>query len=113
MKRIMLGVSCMAILFSAPRFFEVSTQLLCQADAQCTPQVVRTALPRSRLYWTLYHILLGLLFVTVGPCVLLCGLTVRISVALRRATRRRRSLCQLVSDKAEDGRPLWSKSVLL
>uniref|UniRef100_A0A1I7SMA1 G_PROTEIN_RECEP_F1_2 domain-containing protein n=2 Tax=Bursaphelenchus xylophilus TaxID=6326 RepID=A0A1I7SMA1_BURXY len=98
-KKLMVFVSILAMLFSVPRIFEVTTVMSClQKEDNCAPQVVRTDLPKDRLYWTIYHIILGTAFVTLGPCLLLFGLTLRISIALRRATRRRKSLCQVMNE---------------
>ncbi|KAI1724252.1 7 transmembrane receptor (rhodopsin family) domain-containing protein [Ditylenchus destructor] len=99
-KKLMIAVSLLAVLFSAPRFFEVTTVWYCPSmengticNSACEPTVARTALPEDKIYWTVYHIILAMLFVTLGPCLLLFGLTLRISLALRRSILRRRALC--------------------
>ncbi|KAH7727918.1 Protein FRPR-7 [Aphelenchoides avenae] len=106
-KRLMIGVSVMAIVFSIPRFFEVATAYDCslEASGQCEPVVVRTALTEDKTYWTVYHIVLPMAFVTLLPCLLLLALTTRISLALRKAIVQRKRLCQPnleVGPKAEN-----------
>uniref|UniRef100_A0A7E4UTE8 G_PROTEIN_RECEP_F1_2 domain-containing protein n=1 Tax=Panagrellus redivivus TaxID=6233 RepID=A0A7E4UTE8_PANRE len=108
-KRLMVAVSLLAVIFSLPRFFEVTT-VDCDfynetTDASlndCLPQVARTTLVDDQTYWTVYHIVLSVLFVTFVPCLLLFALTLRISIALRRAITRRKALCAPTSDL--DGR---------
>uniref|UniRef100_A0A915C2H6 G-protein coupled receptors family 1 profile domain-containing protein n=1 Tax=Parascaris univalens TaxID=6257 RepID=A0A915C2H6_PARUN len=98
-KRLMIAVSLMAIFFSLPRFFEVHVVQLCITDhlnasiAFCMPAISRTELPENHTYWGIYHIALAMLFVTLVPCLLLFALTLTISLALRRAILKRRSLC--------------------
>ncbi|CAJ0565981.1 unnamed protein product, partial [Mesorhabditis spiculigera] len=120
-KRLMLVVSLLACLFSLPRFFEVHAVEMCQVvkapnvtttmapttatitadlnatrdDTQyiCYPAIDRTALFDDRLYWSVYHIVLAMMFVTLCPCLLLCALTARISIELRNAVAQRRQLC--------------------
>uniref|UniRef100_A0A914BUA0 G-protein coupled receptors family 1 profile domain-containing protein n=1 Tax=Acrobeloides nanus TaxID=290746 RepID=A0A914BUA0_9BILA len=91
----MIAVSLLAILFSLPRFFEVTTVYECPAEnlSKCIPRVTRTSLPMNITYWTIYHIVLGMLFVTLVPCLILLGLTLRISLALRTAIVKRKELC--------------------
>ncbi|KAF7634616.1 G_PROTEIN_RECEP_F1_2 domain-containing protein [Meloidogyne graminicola] len=69
-KRLVVGLSILAILFSFPRFFEVAT-----AD-----------------YLNFYHILLGSTFVTILPGLLTFILTLRITIALREAQHSRKRL---------------------
>ena len=59
-------------------------------------------MPRShqnKPYWTMYHIVMALAFVTLVPCLLLFALTVRISLALRQAQIQRRRLCTPSGDQ--------------
>ncbi|CAJ0953108.1 unnamed protein product, partial [Mesorhabditis belari] len=97
-KRLMLVVSLLAVLFSVPRFFEVHVEEVCGADRRtgeeyCIPQIARTNLYQDGLYWSVYHVILAMLFVTLCPCLLLCALTARISIELRNAVAQRRQLC--------------------
>uniref|UniRef100_A0A915CZ38 G-protein coupled receptors family 1 profile domain-containing protein n=1 Tax=Ditylenchus dipsaci TaxID=166011 RepID=A0A915CZ38_9BILA len=104
-KRLMIAVSILAILFSAPRFFEVTTVYYCSGEGNatiCEATVARTALPEDETYWTIYHIVLAMLFVTLAPCLLLFALTLRISLALRQSIVKRRALCAPSSEL--DGR---------
>uniref|UniRef100_A0AC34G7N6 G-protein coupled receptors family 1 profile domain-containing protein n=1 Tax=Panagrolaimus sp. ES5 TaxID=591445 RepID=A0AC34G7N6_9BILA len=102
-KRLMVAVSILAIFFSVPRFFEVAT--IYDKDPETDewiPVVSRTAIVDDKTYWTVYHIVLAMLFVTLVPCLLLFALTLRISIALRQAIVRRKALCAPTSEL--DGR---------
>ncbi|VDK46671.1 unnamed protein product [Anisakis simplex] len=68
-KRIMTAISIGAILFSAPRFFEVRITTVCDDDASsqiinetltnssnCEPGVLRTEIAQNVIYWGVYHI---------------------------------------------------------
>lgn len=44
---------------------------------------------QNRVYWSVYHVVLAMLFVTLCPCLLLFALTLRISLALRNAIAKR------------------------
>ncbi|VDM28339.1 unnamed protein product [Toxocara canis] len=107
-KRLMIAVSLMAVIFSLPRFFEVHVIEHCTSDPHnanmifCTPAISRTELPENQTYWSIYHILLAMLFVTLVPCLLLFALTLTISMALRRAILKRKTLCAPNADL--DGR---------
>ncbi|VDK46672.1 unnamed protein product [Anisakis simplex] len=107
-KRLMIAVSILAVIFSAPRFFEVHVIEHCVIDPQnatdvlCMPAISRTKLPENHTYWSVYHIILAMLFVTLVPCVLLFWLTLTISMALRRAIMKRKTLCAPNADL--DGR---------
>ncbi|KAK5974016.1 hypothetical protein GCK32_014243 [Trichostrongylus colubriformis] len=50
------------------------------------------------VYWTVYHVLLAMLFVTLCPCLLLSAFTLRISLALRAAVTKRHSMCAPSAD---------------
>ncbi|CAD6191099.1 unnamed protein product [Caenorhabditis auriculariae] len=91
-RRLMVGVSIMAVFFSLPRFFEVHVEPWCQ-DGHCVATIDRTELFENKIYWSVYHVVLAMLFVTLCPCLLLFGLTLRISLALRSAIAKRKSLC--------------------
>jgi len=97
----MIAVSILAVFFSVPRFFEVATVYDCEED-ECVPIVTRTSIVEDQTYWTVYHIILAMLFVTLVPCLLLFGLTLRISIALRQAVVKRKALCAPTSEL--DGR---------
>lgn len=103
----MIAVSVLAVVYSSPRFFEVTTAFYCPVDGdQCVPTVARTALPEDKTYWTVYHIVLAVLCVTLTPCLLLFALTLRISIAIRQASLKRRSLCEPnlgVDGRSKDG----------
>ena len=101
-KRLMVAVSILAIFFSVPRFFEVATIYDCDEGGDCIPVVSRTAIVDDKTYWTVYHIVLAMVFVTLVPCLLLFALTLRISIALRQAIVRRKALCAPTSEL--DGR---------
>ncbi|PAV73773.1 hypothetical protein WR25_16295 isoform J [Diploscapter pachys] len=93
-RRLMIVVSLFAVIFSAPRFFEVHVLTnWCKEAPNCVPIIIRTELFENSLYWTIYHVILAMLFVTLCPCLLLFELTLRISLALRKAIAKRRSLC--------------------
>ncbi|CAB3410390.1 unnamed protein product [Caenorhabditis bovis] len=91
-RRLMMIVSLLAVLFSVPRFFEVHVIPICDGD-YCVAAIDRTELFENRLYWSIYHVVLAMIFVTLCPCLLLFGLTLRISIALRSAIAKRKSLC--------------------
>ncbi|PIC16085.1 hypothetical protein B9Z55_022816 [Caenorhabditis nigoni] len=98
-RRLMVAVSIMAIVFSIPRFFEVHVVLLCErSEHNCVAAIDRTELFDNRLYWTIYHVILAMVFVTLLPCLILFALTLRISIALRSAIAKRKSLCAPNSD---------------
>jgi hypothetical protein len=109
-KRLMFAVSAMAIVFCLPRFFEVTVR--CGDDEEdiisdatnCTPHIDRTSLPDDVVYWNIYHVVLAILFVTLIPCIVLSLLTLRISIALRLAGTRRRSMCAAADEALVDGR---------
>uniref|UniRef100_A0A8R1HU03 G_PROTEIN_RECEP_F1_2 domain-containing protein n=1 Tax=Caenorhabditis japonica TaxID=281687 RepID=A0A8R1HU03_CAEJA len=93
-RRLMIAVSFMAVMFSIPRFFEVHVILLCDTHPHyCVATIDRTELFDNRLYWTIYHVILAMIFVTLLPCLILFALTLRISIALRSAIAKRKSLC--------------------
>jgi hypothetical protein len=104
-KRLMIAVSLFSILFSLPRFFEIQTVWKC-TETGCELHVTRTELTHSKPYWITYHIVFNTLFITFGPCLVLFILTLRISLALQRAGKRRKSLCQAtVSDYLLNAEP--------
>ncbi|MFH4981780.1 hypothetical protein AB6A40_008489 [Gnathostoma spinigerum] len=97
-KRTMVIVSLMAVIFSFPRTFEIHVVEHCWQDiflnlTTCVPSIGRTDLAKNQTYWTIYHIVLAMLFVTLVPCLVLLVLTLIISIALRSAIIRRESLC--------------------
>lgn len=92
-KRLMVIVSLLAVVFSSPRFFEVHVIQLCNEHNDCIAVIDRTALFENGVYWSVYHVLLAMLFVTLCPCLLLSAFTLRISLALRAAITKRHSLC--------------------
>ncbi|CAI5454681.1 unnamed protein product [Caenorhabditis angaria] len=93
-KRLMILVSLLAVLFSLPRFFEVHVITLTNYTTNETIVAIeRTELFKNHLYWSVYHVILAMLFVTLCPCLILFGLTLRISIALRSAIAKRKSLC--------------------
>uniref|UniRef100_A0A914X2M8 G-protein coupled receptors family 1 profile domain-containing protein n=1 Tax=Plectus sambesii TaxID=2011161 RepID=A0A914X2M8_9BILA len=99
-KRLMVIVSALAIVFCLPRFFEVIVVEYCSENGtDCSTHIQRSELPTNATYWMMYHIVAAVLFVTLVPCLLLFGLTVRISVALRHAGRKRESMCQAIMQK--------------
>ncbi|CCD64788.1 G-protein coupled receptors family 1 profile domain-containing protein [Caenorhabditis elegans] len=98
-RRLMIVVSAMAVMFSIPRFFEVHVILICDEDQlSCVATIDRTELFDNRLYWTIYHVILAMVFVTLLPCLILFALTLRITIALRSAIAKRKSLCAPNSD---------------
>ncbi|CAI4233085.1 unnamed protein product [Auanema sp. JU1783] len=92
-KRLMVIVSLLAVLFSLPRFFEVEVITFTNQQNEINIGIDRTSLFDNKIYWTVYHIILAMLFVTLCPCLLLFALTLRISLALRTAIAKRKSLC--------------------
>ncbi|KAI6173411.1 Cyclic nucleotide-binding domain-containing protein [Aphelenchoides besseyi] len=76
--------------------------------SNCQHQIERTVLTQNVAYWTVYHILLQCLFITVVPCFIICALTCQISFALRNAGQRRKSLCQVTSGEYSLGSPRGS-----
>ncbi|KAI6209537.1 Cyclic nucleotide-binding domain-containing protein [Aphelenchoides besseyi] len=76
--------------------------------SNCQHQIERTVLTQNVAYWTVYHILLQCLFITVVPCFIICALTCQISFALRNAGKRRKSLCQVTSGEYSLGSPRGS-----
>ncbi|XGW35829.1 hypothetical protein V3C99_019202 [Haemonchus contortus] len=97
-KRLMVIVSLLAVLFSSPRFFEVHVVQFCNEYNECVAVIDRTALFENGVYWTVYHVLLAMLFVTLCPCLLLSAFTLRISLALRAAVTKRHSMCAPSAD---------------
>ncbi|CAI2357712.1 unnamed protein product [Caenorhabditis sp. 36 PRJEB53466] len=97
-RRLMIAVSIMAVCFSVPRFFEVHVVFICEHPIYCVATIDRTELFDNRLYWTIYHVILAMMFVTLLPCLILFALTLRISIALRSAIAKRKSLCAPNSD---------------
>ncbi|KAI6232464.1 G-PROTEIN-RECEP-F1-2 domain-containing protein [Aphelenchoides besseyi] len=119
-RRLMIAVSGFALFFSLPRYFEVTLVDHCTTfelsneleiirnSSNCQHQIERTVLTQNVVYWTVYHILLQCLFITVVPCFILCALTCQISFALRSAGQRRKSLCQVTSGEYSLGSPRGS-----
>ncbi|KAI6244015.1 G-PROTEIN-RECEP-F1-2 domain-containing protein [Aphelenchoides fujianensis] len=102
-KRLMWAVSLMAVVFSLPRFFEVTTVYECSpgfpfgntsGGEECERRIERTALPQNGVYWAVYHIVLSALFVTIAPCLMLFVLTCRISFCTPTGGK---SLCNVTS----------------
>lgn len=91
-RRLMIVVSILAVIFSVPRFFEVHVTPWCE-NGECIATIDRTQLFENKIYWSVYHVILAMIFVTLCPCLLLFGLTFRISIALRSAIAKRKTLC--------------------
>uniref|UniRef100_A0AC35UD10 G_PROTEIN_RECEP_F1_2 domain-containing protein n=1 Tax=Rhabditophanes sp. KR3021 TaxID=114890 RepID=A0AC35UD10_9BILA len=101
-KKLMIIVSILAIIFCIPRFLEIETNKYCENvnnDSICHYQVQRSRI--NVTFQIVYRIVSGLLFVTLVPCIILFILTLKISFALHTAIIRRNTLCQNFGEKTK------------
>uniref|UniRef100_A0A0K0EQJ5 G_PROTEIN_RECEP_F1_2 domain-containing protein n=1 Tax=Strongyloides stercoralis TaxID=6248 RepID=A0A0K0EQJ5_STRER len=95
-KRIMIVVSILAIIYNIPRYFEIATIKICTIKnntTNCIYDVIRTPFAYNSLYHLLYKIISQLLLVSLIPCFILFILTLKISLAIRQAILNRKKLC--------------------
>uniref|UniRef100_A0A914W8W4 G-protein coupled receptors family 1 profile domain-containing protein n=1 Tax=Plectus sambesii TaxID=2011161 RepID=A0A914W8W4_9BILA len=92
-KKLLLVVSACAVLFSLPRYFELQVAYMHVEYLDGNYSVImQTPLPLNQMYMIFYRIIGGLLFYSLVPSVVLFTLTVRITIELRRAIAKRRTM---------------------
>lgn len=88
-KKLLFLVSVMATLFGMPRCFELNVITSDVGNGTIVAHVAPTNLTKSDIYMIGYRVLGGLIFYSLVPFVLLFCITIRITIAISKASRRR------------------------
>lgn len=95
------GVSFLALLFNVPRYFEMDVVEICAKDCvngtdiDMVKSVMRpSSLVDNLLYYTVYRVVGCCGFVYLIPCSILGILTLRMCLAIHRATKERKRIAQ-------------------
>ncbi|VDM46777.1 unnamed protein product [Toxocara canis] len=99
-RRILIGLLVAAFIFSFPRLFEYKPETKCAPvslamvdnSTNCYLTLVSTQLLQNETYWSVYHVWLIQIFVTIVPSMFILVLTLRISCSLHQAMQKRESL---------------------
>lgn len=94
-KTILTIVSLMAVAFNIPRIFDIENILCADLDGNLLNAVKSTDLYSDFWFHIFYKVVCGILFLSLGPFLVLTTLTIHMFLKLRQATLARRLLSNL------------------